>query len=134
IQLGVDPGQLLVVEFNRGAQLADFSIDLVDLELQLPDFGPPLPPQTRYLVFEPQYFAREFTAPALTKAFGNRLIEFGNGQGLRLNFTRSASVRVTIEERFDLVPACHEEEQATDPGGHFNRVGGDLGEHRHNGE
>src|SRR5512133_3059525 len=49
IELGVDAGQLLVVELDGGAQLADLAVHLAEFLLQLAHVGAPLLAQCRQL-------------------------------------------------------------------------------------
>ena len=69
----------------------------------------------------------DFLPAALAQAFGDRLVEPGDRQRLRLDFAGGAAPGAAFEKTFDLVPAGNQEEQATKPGGDVERGGG--GEH-----
>jgi hypothetical protein len=124
VEFGVNTGELLVVEFDRGAEFADFAVDLIDFVLEFPDLSAALEAQAADFVLQAQSLIREFTATAVAEAFGDGLIELGDGQRLRLNFTRRAAMRAAVEKFFDLIPTGDEEEKAAEPGGDFKGGGG----------
>jgi len=132
VELGIDAHELLMVQFDRGAQLADLAIDLVDLLLQLGDIRPALVPQAADLLLHPQKFRGDFLVPGPAERLGDGGVKPGYREGLGLDLAGSAALRAPVKKAFDLVPAGDEEEEAADPGGELNR-GRDLSDHSNEG-
>jgi hypothetical protein len=120
IQLGVDAGELLIGQFNRYPQFSHFAVDFVDLLLKFTHIGTAFMTQTSGFSFQPKQFGGDFLSPTLAKTFGDRLVELGDGERLRLNFASRPAPGPAIEKVLDLVPARDEEKQAAYPGGDFD--------------
>ena len=127
IELGIDPRELLVVQFKGNPQFTHFAVYLVNLLLEFAYIGSPFVTQTSRFTFQPQQLRGDFLSPALAKAFGDRLVKLGDGERLRLNFASHAASGPAVEKGLDLVPARDEEEEAADPGGDFEGFMGGHG-------
>jgi hypothetical protein len=109
IEFGIDPGELLVVQIHGRAQFADLAVHFVDLLLQFGNVSAAIAPQPAQLVFQAQNLLGNLPAPALTKCFGDGLIESSDGQRLRLDFAGCGALPAPVKEFLDLVPSSNQE-------------------------
>jgi hypothetical protein len=120
VELGVDSCELLVVQFNRSPQLADFSIHLVDFLLQLRNIRPSFPAKPAYFVFQAQHLIRELAPASLTQRFAYGLVNGCDRQRLRMALRLASTPCSAIEKLFYLVPTRNQQEKTSYPGREFH--------------
>jgi hypothetical protein len=120
VELRVDSCELLVIQFNRSPQLADFSIHFVDFLLQLRNIRPPFTPKAAHLVFQAQHLIRELAPARLAQRFAYGLFNGCDRQRLRMALRSASTPCSPIEKLFYLVPTRNQQEKTSYPGREFH--------------